>query len=341
MSENGYIPRFERDLQNAGGDLSALAEKRLAQKGIPRGSKGSAALSAILEENHPSEPAAKAEVITEEVSAEDELPDIDFVYGNDDYDPNAAAPPDPYKILLEDVNETRRVRLEDMRTPKNSASETLKAQMMEFDMANEVLGSPVLNEMSETYGRKQTTQDITSKEKLDRNEKEALRNRLKEEMSAKPQGFNQRRSLEMYHKLMDEQDAKEAQRGFFMLLILAALGWGAAALEHFIDLNPDGSVTRIYMDYLPLATAGFSIIMLFKAKFFKILSAIYFIANTVALLGPGLMVYVFDPQSHAGESDFIIKLTMYVLAVIFSVVIFLRLLKDHTIAAYYSYSKRR
>ncbi|MCH5347847.1 MAG: hypothetical protein J1E40_00860 [Oscillospiraceae bacterium] len=335
MSENGYIPRFERDLQNAEGDLSALAEKRLAQVGIPRGSKSSSAIGTIRDDNTPAAQAAAAEV-----SLEDELPDIDFVYGNDDYDPTARVKIDPYKAVLEDVGEPRRVRLEDMRTPRNASSETLRAQMMEFDMANEVLGGSMLNEMSETYGRKKTSQEIAGKEILDRNEKEALRNRLKEEMGTRPQGFNQRRSLEMYHKLMDEQDAKEAQRGFFMLLILAALGWGAAALEHFLDLNPDGSVTRIYMDYLPLATAGFSIIMLFKAKFFKILSAIYFIANTAALLGPGLMVYVMDASNRAGESDFIIKLTMYVLAVIFSVVIFIRLLKDHTIAAYYSYSKR-
>ena len=274
---------------------------------------------------------------------EDELPNIDYVYGNEDYDPNAA-PVKTYADLMEDENSDGRVRLSDMGAPKRNSLESLKLQMMADDMAMSMGDRPTLKEMSDKYaGGKNTLDDLIEKNMLDRNEKDALKNRIKEEISSRPEGFNQRRSLEMYHQLMDEQDEKEAQKGLFLLLILAALGVATAALEYFLKLNPDGLTSRIYMDYIHFATIIFSVFMLFRAKFFKILSAIYFIANTVLLIGPGLMVYAMNPTNQQGgeSGDFIIKLTMFLLAIIFSVVIFIRLFKDKTIEAYYSKKKKR
>lgn len=273
----------------------------------------------------------------------EELPNIDYVYGNEDYDPNAA-PTKTYADLMDEENSEGRVRLSDMGAPKRNSLESLKLQMMADDMAMSMGDRPTLKEMSDKYaGGKNTLDDLIEKNMLDRNEKDALKNRIKEEISSRPEGFNQRRSLEMYHQLMDEQDEKDAQKGLFLLLILAALGVATAALEIFLDLNPDGAVSRIYMDYIQFATILFSVLMLFKAKFFKILSAIYFIANTVVLVGPGLMVYAMNPTNQQGgeSGDFIIKLTMFLVAIIFSVVIFIRLFKDKTIESYYSYKKKK
>ena len=272
---------------------------------------------------------------------EEELPDIDYVYGNEDYDPNAA-PVKTYADLMEE--EGGNVRLSDMSAPKKNSVESLKLQMMADDMAMSIGDRPTLKEMSDRYSSNKNDLDILIEKKiLDRNEKDALKNHIKEEISSRPEGFNQRRSLEMYHQLMNEQDEKDAQKGFFLLLILAALGVVVAALEMLLDMNPDGSSSRIYMDYIHFATIIFSVFILFRSKFFKILSAIYFIANTVVLIGPGLMVYAMDPVNQQGgeSSDFIIKLTMYLLAVIFSVVIFIRLFKDKKIEAYYSKKKKR
>lgn len=318
MSENEYIPRFERDLQRAGSGLEPFFSEPAAE-----------------------EPAAVESVASE--NAEDELPNIDYVYGNEDYDPNAA-PAKTYADLMDAENSGGRVRLSEMGTPRRTPSESLRAQMMADDMALSMGDRPTLQEMSERYGSgRNDLDDLIAKNMLDRNEKEALKNRMKAEISARPQGFNQKRSLEMYHQLMDEQDAKEAQKGFVLLLMLAGAGLATAALEYFLKLNPDGSLSRIYFDYIHFATIIFSVLMLVKAKFFKILSIIYFIANSVALVGPGLMVYAMDPvNQEGGESGaFIIKITLFLLAIIFSVVITIRLIKDKTIAAYYSYSKRK
>ena len=274
---------------------------------------------------------------------EEELPDIDYVYGNEDYDPNAA-PAKTYADLMDDENSGGRVRLSDMNAPKKNTAENLRLQMIADDLAMSAGDRPVLKEMSDRYaGRKNDLDELIEKKVLGRNEKEALKNRLQEEIGSRPEGFNQRRSLEMYHQLMDEPDEKEAQRGFFLLMIFMMLGVGVAALEFFLNMNPEGDISRIYMDYIHFATLLFSIVMLFRAKFFKVLSAIYFMANSAALIVPGLMVYAMDPANQQGgeSGEFIINLTMYLIAIIFSVVIFIRLLKDKTIAAYYSKKKKR
>lgn len=278
----------------------------------------------------------------EQELTEQELPDIDYVYGNEDYDPNA----EPTKTYADLMNEETgsRVRLSEMNAPKKNTAENLRLQMIADDLAMSAGNRPVLKEMSDRYaGRKNDLDELIEKNVLGRNEKEALKNRLQEEIGSRPEGFNQRRSLEMYHQLMDEQDEKEAQKGFFLLLILLVLGVGVAALEFFLDMNPEGETSRIYMDYIHFATLLFSVVMLFRAKFFKVLSALYFIVNTLALIVPGLMVYAIDPANQQGgeSGEFIITLTMYLIAIIFSVVIFIRLIKDKTIAAYYSKKKKR
>ncbi|MCH5193911.1 MAG: hypothetical protein J1F11_08125 [Oscillospiraceae bacterium] len=267
---------------------------------------------------------------------EAELPDIDYVYGNEDYDPNAA----PVKTYADLMNEeSGRIRLEDMTAPKRTASESLKAQMMADDMAMSLGERPSLRDMSDKYSTgKNALDDLIEKKILNSNEKDALKTRLQEEISSRPEGFNQRRSLQMYHQLMDEQDQKKAQKGFAMLLILLFLGIGTAATEFLIDLNPDG--LKVYMDYIHLATLAFSVLMLVRSKFFKILSAIYFAVNTVALIYPGLTSYTANPESQVNE-QFIIHITMFVLAIIFSAITSYMLFKDKTIAAYYTKPKKK
>lgn len=282
------------------------------------------------------------ENLSEKEFSEDDLPNIDYVYGNEDYDPNAPAV-QTYADMMESEAGSR-IRLEDMNAPRRTASESLKKQMMADDMAMSLGDRPALRDMSEKYAaNKNTLDDLIEKKILNRNEKDALKTHLQEEIGSRPEGFSQRRSLEMYHNLMDEQHEKEAQHGLFMLLILAALGVAAAFLEYFLDMNPDRTLSMIYMNYIHFATIVFSILMLIRSKFFKVLSTIYFMVNTVALIGPGLMVYAINPANQEGgeSAKFIISLTMFILAIIFSVVIPVRLIRDRSIEAYYAYKKSK
>ena len=156
--------------------------------------------------------------------------DIDFIYGEDDENNKGADKLSGDKIALEDIGSDN-VKLEAMQNSRNAASSSLKAMMMADELEIEMNGQPKLHEMSTEYGNsKKREEDILKKDKLDSNEKELIKKRLQEEISSKPQGFSQRKSQEMYRKLMDEQRAKEARYGFFMVLILTALGFAAAAL---------------------------------------------------------------------------------------------------------------
>ena len=340
----GYVPRFERDLKNAGGDFSALAREKAAENAdsinmaIDTSSLRSASETGapdVIEEFEievEDLPSAK-EVISEgEESAEDT--DIDFIYGEDEnYD---------YTGSLEDISaesialDSIDVKLEDMRTDKSSMISSLKNQIQADDLAMSVENRPKLDEMSDEYFPSQrTSSDILSKEKLDKDEKELIKTRLKTEMETKPEGYDKKKSLAMYKKLMDEQKAKSAKRGFAMLLITAALGLVSAVLIYLTKPNANGS--QPLLDYLPIGAVVFSLFMLVKSKFAKILSTLYFVVCTVMLIYPGLVGYALDPQNQNGN-DFIVKILIYVAAVVMCAVTFIRLFMNKDIEEYYSYT---
>ncbi|MDE6132089.1 MAG: hypothetical protein K2G04_01750, partial [Oscillospiraceae bacterium] len=268
MPENensgNYIPRFERDLMKAGGDLSALAKQKKA------------------EERADSTPVAETSSETvPETFSEEELPDIEYVYGDDDYDsskPLEAIAAE--NIVLDDM--TSGIKLEEMRTERSSLASSLKNQMIADDLAMEIAAAK-LEEMSTEYGNENIRQDdILSKDYLDKNERDVLKTRMKEELSAKPQGFNQKKSIEMAKKLMAEQKAKEAKKGFFMLILVAVVGLVTAGLAYYLDMNGDG--TKPYMDYIPVAGVLFSLFMLVRSRFSRALSVLYFAVQTAALI---------------------------------------------------------
>ncbi|MCM1024081.1 MAG: hypothetical protein NC395_08500 [Prevotella sp.] len=260
--------------------------------------------------------------------------DIDFIYGEDDsYD---------YTGSLEDISaesialDSIDVKLEDMRTDKSSMISSLKNQMQADDLAMSVENRPKLDEMSDEYfpSQKNST-DIMAKEQLDRDEKELIKTRLKTEMEKKPEGYDQKKSLAMYKKLMDEQKAKAAKRGFVMLLIAAATGLASAVLIYLTEPNADGA--HPIMDYLPIGAVVFSLFMLLKSKFAKIMSTLYFTVCTVMLIYPGLVGYALSPDNQNLGKDFVIKLVIYVAAVAMCAVTFIRLFANKDIEEYYSY----
>lgn len=320
----GYVPKFERDLRNAGGDISALAEEK---------KKEGAAPDSIDMEIDVSSLKSADEAESEENASQATEEDLDFIYGEDEnYDYTKSLDEISVEsITLDDMD----VKVEEMRTDKSSIISSIKSQMQADDLAMSVTDRPKLDDMSEEYAPTQKkSEDLVAKEQLDKDEKELIRNRLKTEMESKPEGYDKKKSLAMYKKLMDEQKAKTAKRGFIQLLITAALGLITAAAIYFVKPNADG--TQPLMEYLPIGALVFSLFMLLKSKFFKIMSALYFIGCTVLLIYPGLVGYALNPDNQ-GDGDFLIKLVMYTVVIILSAVTFVRLVTNKEIEEYYSY----
>lgn len=327
MPENensgNYIPRFERDLMKAGGDLSALAQQKKAEE---------QAANDVPAAEATSEAAVPAETVPETFS-EEELPDIEYVYGDDDYDSSKPLEEVAANVVLDDM--TSGVKLEEMRTERSSLASSLKHQMIADDLAMEIAAAK-LEEMSTEYGNDNMRQDdILSKDYLDKNERDVLKTRMKEELSAKPQGFNQRKSMEMAKKLMAEQKAKEAKKGFFMLILVALVGLVSAGLAYYLDMNEDG--TKPYMDYIPVAGVLFSLLMLVRSRFGRVLSVLYFAVQTAALMY-GLIAFTLSPNSFSNDR-YILKLALFVLAIGCSAFVGVKIVTGKKIGIYYSHRK--
>lgn len=322
MPENensgNYIPRFERDLMKAGGDLSALTEQKKAEEQV--------------EKTAPAEEAFEGQA--PETVPEEELPDIEYVYGDDDYDSSRPLEEiSAENIVLDDM--TSGIKLEEMRTDRSSLASSLKHQMIADDLAMEIAAAK-LEEMSTEYGNDNMRQDdILSKDYLDKNERDVLKTRMKEELSAKPKGFSQKKSMEMAKKLMAEQKAKEAKKGFFMLILVAVVGLISAGLAFYLDLNEDG--TKPYMDYIPVAGVLFSLLMLVRSRFSRALSVLYFAVQTAALMY-GLIAYTLSPDSFSNDG-YILKLALFVLAIGCSAFVGIKIVTGKKIGVYYSHRK--
>lgn len=265
--------------------------------------------------------------------------DADFIYGEDkDYDYSGNLDNISTESITLD-NMDSGIKLEEMRSSKYKTSSSLKTMMMADDLAMHMDERPILNEMSTEYGSsKKREENLFNKDKLDRDEKELIKNRLKAEIYSKPEGYNQRKSQEMYNKLMNEQRAKEAKRGFFIALLLMAVGLVSAALTFFTKMENYESASE-FLVYLPIATALFSLLILVKKKAFRIFTMVYFIGNSIVLLGPGLIVFALTPENQGLGNEFLIKICLYVAAILCSAFTAFRLAASEKIRAYYSYNR--
>lgn len=263
--------------------------------------------------------------------------DMDFIYGEDaDYDYDGSLDNISAESITLDSMDSG-VKLEEMRSPKHKTSSNLKLQMMADDIAMNMDEQPVLKEMSTEYGNsKKREEDILKKDKLDRDEKELIKNRLKAEIYSKPEGYNQKKSMEMYNKLMREQRAKEAKHGLIVVLILVVVGLASAALTYFTKMENYESASE-YLVYLPFATAFFSLLMLVRKKAFRIFTLVYFIGNSIVLLGPGLIVFALTPENQSVGGEFIQKICIYVAAILLSSFVSFRLAASEAVRSYYSY----
>ena len=334
-SSKPYVPRFEQDLQKAGGSLSALAQQKEAEQNM--------ANAASSEEDVYNEPAYEEtpdQNSFESPKAEYDEAALDYVYDNDENYSYEGLPEDlsPEDIALEDMD----IKLEEMRTDKSSIISSLKSQMMQDDLAMSVESRPQLDEMSDIYGpSKQKQEDIMLKNKLDRNEKDLLKSQLKSQLESKSKDYDRRKSAEMYKALMAEQHAREAKKGFLVLLATAVFGLITAALIYMLNNKvPEAKGLIPSLKPLAIAAAAFSVFMFAKSGFFKITSVMFFILNSIALIGPGLLVFAMSPENQKLD-NYLIGVVLTVAAIIFSFLTAVNLVTNKDIKNYYNYKPEK
>ena len=255
--------------------------------------------------------------------------DIDYVYGRDDYNREVTAP----SIEFAETADNDFV-LSEMNSGKRASSKSIKAMMMEDDMAMEV-GKAKLREMTDKYGINGSFNSDLIDKGTRKNEQEELNELIREDMAAKTTGISHEHSQTVHNRFVDEQLADDSRRGFMLLLIMTAVGISVAALTYFLKLNRDG--TRPYLDYLPIATVMFSLFMLIKSKFCRVVSAIYFALYTLVIIGPGLIVFATSPENQMME-EYILSIILYVLTALCSLLICIQLSAGRNIKSYYYYS---
>lgn len=367
--DSGYVPKFERDLAKAGGSLSALSEAKKAEAEKDASSDeitGEIDLSSLRSEEEYSELKAYDEQEVEFVSPDEEEEDYATLDAYNEPAPQAPVQPEPApassgpKSFADFAREAEEAEarakmaaadkgidhnldgvqvsadiLADMDyNGKKEMSRSLANQMQLDSLAMEMEGQPVLAEMSTEYAPSQKkSEDLYTKATLDKDEKQIIKERLEKEIGKRPEGYNKKSSLQMYHDLMNEQKVKKAKKGFFVVLLLVALGLITAAITYFKLRWNDSD---LFM-YLPFATAFFSLILFFKAKACKIFSSAYFAINTALLLGPGFIKFCIDnaPKDGVTKENLIVML-FFAAAIILSAIVCAQLTTNEKVEAYYS-----
>lgn len=327
-----YVPRFEQDLQKAGGNLSALAKQKEAEQNVETAEN---VQSGYADEEPVYEEPVQQNVFEDPKTDYDETA-LDYVYDEDDNYSYSGALEDisVESIALEDMD----VKLEEMRTDKSSIISSLKSQMMQDDLAMSVESRPKLDEMSDEYGpSKKKQEDIRFKGKLDRNEKDMLKSQLRSQLETKSKDYDKRKSAEMYKALMAEQHAREAKKGLMVLLITAVFGLITAALIYTLNNKvPEARGVIPSLQPLAIAAAVFSVCTLSKSSFFKITTVMFFILNSIALIGPALLFFAMNPENQE-SSNYIMGIILTVAAIASSSVTAFLLVTNKDIKNYYSY----
>lgn len=385
-SDNGYVPKFERDLANAG-SLQALSQSRKAESDdVDSISISDIDLSSLRSESEYAQYEADNEpdddnfIYPEEEKPEDDdgLMTLGSYSSDNEENPhyqlhtksasrNEEERPAPrsFADFAKEAEEAERARAEaqlaeeaehnldsikassvvlsdmDYDAEKNKSKALLKQMQMD-DLAVSMGKSPLTKDMSDEYSpEKKKTSDLAAKDVLNDDEKRILRERLEREVGRRSEDAGKKKSLELYHNLMNEQKVKKAKKGFFIVLLLVAAGMICAVISYF-KLNwgeqaqafdESGKIGDVLI-YLPIATGFFSLFMLIKLKFCKVLSSIYFAANTVILIGPGFIKFALDTNQ---EPEFYIQtLIFYVLAILISAFVCIQLCTNESVEAYYT-----
>lgn len=367
-ANTGYVPKFERDLAQAGGNLNALSEAKKAETASSDEIKGEIDLSSLRSEEEYAELKAADEQETEFVT-EEELDDYatldaynenphtdteqeivsetrtgpksfaDFAREAEEAEKRAQAK----KLLIDEKNldgvDVSKTMLSDMKyDSRKDQSRSIRQQMEMDDIAISMGNKPVIEDMAKEYApTPKKAEDLALKDVLDRDERQIIKKRLEDELGKNAHRSNKRTSLQMYHDLMNQQKVRKAKQGFFVVLLLMAFGIITAVISYFKlwTGNEDLWSGIPVLMYIPFATGFFALLLLVKAKFAKILSTLYFAVNTVILIGPGFVKFCID-NSENGLSDHIFMVIYFVTAILLSAIICIQLCTNEKVEAYYS-----
>lgn len=332
--ESGYVPRFERDLQKAGGNLNALADAKKAEQkaaeSIPNdaeitegnevqptpannGYYQGKTVEELIKENEEQERLEKAKAA---VRSEEEA------YHN-----------------LEDVKITENM-ISDMGYNYKQEERNNKLKQKELDDLALSLGSkPKVEEMSDEYfptAPLKKKDSFSSQEALDRDEKLLIKERLQKEIDSRPKGVNKKNSAELYKNLMHEQKVKKAKRGLLSLVVMAIGGIIAAFILN-TKLNSDDIK---FTGYIAMGGVIFSLLMLLKAKFFRTFSCLFFSAETVYI------VYTcvnFALNTEQKPDNYFETLICFIIVIAICAVIAIQLATNANVECYYttSFSKKK
>lgn len=374
-NNSGYVPKFERDLE-AAGSLKALSEAKKAENSEDSISIDNIDLSSLRTEEEYAESIDTEETDIEVMDEDDGLMTLGAYSADHEDNPHyqyhtksqeaEEERPAPKSIAdfareaeeqeraaaekkaaknersLENVS-LESIQLSDMDYNDKRAKSRALGQQSQLDEIAMSLGKkPVLEEMSDEYiPTEKKTVDLAAKDELDKDEKQLIRERLEAEIGKRPEGYNKKTSLEMYHNLMNEQKVKKAKKGFFKVLLLIALGLLTAVITYF-KLNWSDAAQAFDEEgklggaliYLPIATAFFSLILFFKVKPAKVISTIYFAANTIILIGPGFIKFALDTDQQ--PDHYIVTLFFYILAILMSAYVCIQLCTSEVVEAYYT-----
>lgn len=366
--QSGYVPKFERDLANAGGDLNALSEAKKAENAPPSDEiTGNIDLSSLRSEEEYEELKAYDEQEVEFVT-EDEVEDYAVLDAYSEPEPQAApeivseaqSGPKSFADFAREAEEKERAereRKEAMNSGKNlegvdmsktllsdmdydsrkASSRNLRQQMEMDDIAMSMGNKPVLEDMSKEYApTPKKAEDLAQKDVLDRDEKQIIKQRLEQELGKNAHRTNKKTSLQMYHDLMNQQKVKKAKQGFFIVLMLIGMGIITAVISYFKLWTGNEELWNSIplLMYIPFATAFFSLLLFLKAKFARVLSAVYFAINTVILVGPGFVKFCID-NSATGLEDHVFMMLYFVVAILLSGFICVQLCTNEKVEAYY------
>ena len=246
------------------------------------------------------------------------------------------AEPDPEPVL-EDMSS--QPRLAPMATNRTSSQKAMREKIRMSDLQSE-MEAPKLEDLSDEYKDPRTkAKDLANMDKLDRDEKDALRRRVKEDLAHVPESYNARRSQKMYNKLMEEKQLKIAKKGFVISIIPIALGLLGAAIS-FFELGWD-EYEQIFQVIGLFGAAG-SLLLLIKSKQSRLFGMSMFALSLVAYVGLGLFYYLYETVNGRTSYDFL-HLLLGVAASGCNIAALLVLIKNEAVNVYYNtkFSRKR
>ncbi|MBQ7990768.1 MAG: hypothetical protein IJ251_06940 [Oscillospiraceae bacterium] len=255
---------------------------------------------------------------------------------DDEYVISEDTEPDPEPVL-EDM--TSAPKLAPMSSNRISSQKAMREKIRMSDLQYE-MEAPKLDDLSDEYADPRTrAKNLADQDSLDREEKDALRRQVQEDLSRVPENFNARQSKKMYNKLMEEKQLKIAKKGFGISIIPILLGL-AGAFICFSQLGWDPYV-QIFQIIALFGAAG-SLLLLIRSKQSRLFGMTMFAISLVAYVGLGLLFYLYQTSLGKVEYDFL-HLLLGVVASGCNIGALMILIKNEAVNVYYStkFSRKR